>query len=340
MVPAKTNKVRAAVAAAVADAAVAGVVAEKKDVIVRCRPRPMANTAQNRVPALGVCLQVQHITTASIGHRLPSRTNGSIVPVRHASQIALTTVASDRTQLAKVTAKERPLRPAAGGEVVEAAVAVVAVTAKERSAVSAQRPIATAVSSPDGPRKAHPAVPRVIPLEISKMSLCRPAMGFGSRPDQATPPDRMHPGPGTAMPLAPQKQTIVRRAVADAADAEGAKAEAAPVAPRHLPSKEAARAPRAGVRAVPQRVAANAVAAATGGAVGRNAVPHRPLIAVVAMSSHRWRTDGKRTMRASNFSASRMPATMATPATSVTLPTMMTASSRAVSMTCLTSPAG
>jgi hypothetical protein len=341
VVPAKTNKVRAAVAAAVADAAVAGVVAEKKDVIVRCRPRPMANTAQNRVPALGVCLQVQHITTASIGHRLPSRTNGSIVPVRHASQIALTTVASDRTQLAKVTAKERPLRPAAGGEVVEAAVAVVAVTAKERSAVSAQRPIATAVSSPDGPRKAHPAVPRVIPLEISKMSLCRPAMGFGSRPDQATPPDRMHPGPGTAMPLAPQKQTIVRRAVADAADAEGAKAAAAAlVAPRHLPPKEAARAPRADVRAVPQRVAANAVAAATGGAVGRNAVPHRPLIAVVAMSSHRWLTDGKRTMRASSFSASRMPATMATPATSVTLPTMMTASSRAVSMTCLTSPAG
>jgi len=97
-VPAKTNKVPAAVVAAVADAAVAGVVAEKKDVTVRCRPRPMANTAQNRVPALGVCLRVQHITTASIGHRLPSRTNGSIVPVLYASQIALTTVASDRTQ--------------------------------------------------------------------------------------------------------------------------------------------------------------------------------------------------------------------------------------------------
>ena len=210
-VPAKTNRVRAAVAAAVADAVVAGVVAEKKDVTVRCRPRPMANTAPNRVPALGVCLQVQHTTTASIGHRLPSRTNGSIVPPRRASQMALTMVASDRTQSAKVTAKERPLRPAAVGAVVEVAVAAVAVTAKERSAASVQRPIATAVSSPEGPPKAHPAVPLVNLLEISTMSLCRPAMGFGSPPDQATPPDRMHPGPGTATPLAPQKQTTVRR---------------------------------------------------------------------------------------------------------------------------------
>jgi hypothetical protein len=342
-VPAKTSRVRAAVVVDVADAVVAGVVVEKKDVTVRCRARPMANAAQNRAPARGVCLPVQHITKASSGQWPPSRTNDLIVPW-HASQMDPTTVDSDRTQSAKVTATERRLRLAAAGGVVEVAVAVVAVTAKVRSAVSAHRPIAKAASSPDGPLTAHPAVLWAIPPEISMMSPCLPAMGFGSPPNQATRPDRMHPGRATATPLAPQRQKTVsrvRRAAVDADDADGAKAAArAPAAPRHLPPKEAARAPQAGVRAVPPRAAANAVAAAAGGVAGRNAVRHRPLIAVVAMSSPPWLADGRRTTRALSFSASRMLATMAAPATSDTLPTMMTASSRAVSMRCSTFPAG
>ena len=193
---------------------------------------------------------------------------------------------SDRTPSAKVTVTGSPLPVAAAGADVVAVAAAVA-TVKERSAVFARRPIARAENRHVAPPTVSHGSPRGIPLEILTMSRCRPVTACVSPRGQVTHPDRMHPGPEAAMHLGAQKQTTVnrgRQVAAVVVAAVGAKAAAPLAAPLHLQPLAAAKAPRAAVRAAPQRAAANVVAGAAVEVPGKSAVPHRRSTAVVAMN--------------------------------------------------------
>jgi hypothetical protein len=318
-----TNRARAVDDDAVADAVAAAADAAKKAATVRCRDGPV----MNRPPTAGLPTRMN--TTALTNREMGDWTDRRNAPRLMMTQSPKTAAGSTGNRLATATRRERR----AGDDDGAAAVAAdgAGATAKAARARPASSPNVTAASHNGMSAMGPPDLRKRMPMTTNR---CRLAMGGGLLHDRPARevgwrrPGRNPGKTGASLQAQPVLKTANRAnpAAVAAAGADVAKdAVAMPAARQHRPRVAASHVVRA--------MEAAAVAAVEAGARAKNGVRHRPSIEVAATNSPRWREDARKTTRGWSSSVSRMPATMATVATTA-IRRMTTASSRVASMKC------